>query len=85
MEDKIALVTGSSKGIGRDIALRLSGLCSGVAVHYMNNRKAAEKVVERIKEQKKLSACFPADLTKEKEAVSLIRIQIRMKNGRNKE
>jgi 3-oxoacyl-[acyl-carrier protein] reductase len=73
MDKRIALVTGSSKGIGRDIALRLADLCSGVAVHYMNNRKAAEKVVDRIKEQKKLSACFQADLTREKEAVSLVR------------
>ncbi len=73
MDKRIALVTGSSKGIGRDIAIRLAEVCSGVAVHYMNNRQAAEKVVDRIKEKGKHSESFQADLTKEKEAVSLIR------------
>ncbi|UCE20795.1 MAG: SDR family oxidoreductase [Candidatus Aminicenantes bacterium] len=73
MAKRIALVTGSSKGIGRDIAIRLAEVCSGVVVHYMNNRQAAEKVVNRIKEKGKLSESFRADLTKEKEAVSLIR------------
>ncbi len=73
MDERIALVTGSSKGIGRDIAIRLAEVCSGVAVHYMNNRKAAEKVADRITEKEKLSACFQADLTREKEAVSLVR------------
>ncbi|MGD8535028.1 MAG: SDR family oxidoreductase [Candidatus Aminicenantes bacterium] len=73
MDKRIALVTGSSKGIGRDIAIRLSEICSGVAVHYMNNTQAAEKVVDRIKEKGKLSESFRADLTKEKEAISLIR------------
>jgi len=73
MAKRIALVTGSSKGIGRDIAIRLAEVCSGVVVHYMNNRQAAEKVVGKIKEKGKLSESFRADLTKEKEAVSLVR------------
>jgi len=73
MDKRIALVTGSSKGIGRDIAIRLSDACSGVAVHYMNNKQAAGKVVDRIKEKGKLSESFQADLTREKEAVSLVR------------
>ena len=73
MDKRIALVTGSSKGIGRDIARRLAEVCSGVAVHYMNNTQAAEKVVDRIKEKGRRSESFRADLTKEKEAVSLIR------------
>jgi len=73
MDKRIALVTGSSKGIGRDIAIRLAEVCSSVVIHYMNNRQAAEKVVGKIKEKGKLSESFQADLTKEKEAVSLIR------------
>jgi 3-oxoacyl-[acyl-carrier protein] reductase len=73
MSKRVALVTGSSKGIGRDIALRLAEVCSGVVVHYMNNRRAAEKIVDKIMEKGKRSECFRADLTKEKEAVSLVR------------
>lgn len=73
MKGKIALVTGSSRGIGMDIALRLADVVSGVAVHYKNNRKAAEGVVRRIKQKGKRAASFRADLTREKEATALIK------------
>jgi 3-oxoacyl-[acyl-carrier protein] reductase len=72
MKDKIALVTGSSRGIGRDIALKLTDVASGVAVHYKNDKAAAEKVVKKIREKGKLAASFGADLTKEIEALALI-------------
>jgi 3-oxoacyl-[acyl-carrier protein] reductase len=73
MNEKIALVTGSSQGIGREIALRLAKVVSGVAVHYKNNRQAASEVVKEIKNNGKLSVSFQADLTKESEAITLIK------------
>lgn len=73
MKDKIALVTGSSRGIGRDVALRLADIASGVAVHYKNDRKKALEVVGRIKQKGKSSWAFRADLTKEKEASRLVK------------
>lgn len=72
MKDKIALVTGSSRGIGRDIALKLADVTDGVAVHYGSDRQAAEGVVKKIRKKGKICACFRADLTKEKKAVALI-------------
>jgi len=73
MKDKIALVTGSSRGIGRDVALRLADMASGVAVHYKNDRKKALEVVGRIKQKGKSGWAFRADLTKEKEASRLVK------------
>ncbi len=73
MKDKIALVTGSSRGIGQDIALNLADVSYGVAVHYKSNRKAAEEVARKIREKGKLGASFRADLTKEREATALVR------------
>ena len=73
LQDKIALVTGSSRGIGRNIALKLADVVTGVAVHYKRNRLAAEEVVREIKQKGKRSVCFSSDLTKEKEARALIR------------
>jgi len=70
--DQIALVTGSTRGIGRDIALNLADTASGVAVHFNKNSKAAEEVVAEIKKKGKKSKAFRADLTCEKEAVNLI-------------
>jgi 3-oxoacyl-[acyl-carrier protein] reductase len=43
-----------------------------VAVHYKNNRDAAEKVAKKIREKGKVVSCFRADLTKEKEALVLV-------------
>ena len=37
---KNALITGSSRGIGRGIALKLAGKGARVAVHYYRNREA---------------------------------------------
>ena len=37
------LVTGSSRGLGRGVALRLAAAGHNVAVHYANNRTAAEE------------------------------------------
>ena len=52
LKDKIALVTGSSRGIGRQIALEMAGAGADVAVHYYaidsNNRVMAEEVAHEI-------------------------------------
>jgi 3-oxoacyl-[acyl-carrier protein] reductase len=72
LEKKIALVTGSNRGMGRNIALRLSDHVAGVVIHYRRDRDAAMSVVEEIRAKGKLSVCIRADLTKEKEAQLLV-------------
>jgi 3-oxoacyl-[acyl-carrier protein] reductase len=46
--NKVAIVTGGSRGIGRGIAQRLGREGSTVVVHYSASRGAAEEVVEEI-------------------------------------
>ncbi len=72
MKDTVVLVTGSSRGIGGDIALKLAEKTKGVAVHYHSQRQKAESVVETIRIKGGQGAVFQADLTKEKEAGSLV-------------
>ena len=45
---KVALITGSSRGIGRGIALKLAEKGAKVAVHYYRNRAAAENTLQQI-------------------------------------
>ncbi|MFK0293710.1 SDR family oxidoreductase [Streptomyces sp. NPDC090442] len=49
LNGKTALVTGSSRGVGRGIALRLARDGALVAVHYGRNADAAGETVERIR------------------------------------
>ncbi|KAF5356568.1 hypothetical protein D9758_008210 [Tetrapyrgos nigripes] len=50
---KVAVVTGSSRGIGAAIALRLAEEGAAVVVNYINSSAAAEKIVSTIKAQGK--------------------------------
>src|SRR2546426_10781342 len=46
---KYALITGSSRGIGRGIALKLAERGARVAVHYYRNQEAARATLEKIR------------------------------------
>ena len=45
IEGKVALVTGSSRGIGREIARELASRGARVAVHYRADRRAAQETL----------------------------------------
>lgn len=79
--ERVALVTGSSRGIGREIALRLAEDVDDIAVHYKSRRQAAREVAERIRVRGKKSHIFAADLTSPGQASRLIR-RVEMKFGR---
>lgn len=69
---KIALVTGSSRGLGRATALALAQAGFGVAVHYGRNQAEAEKVAEEIRALNVPVQVFGADLTEPANAGALV-------------
>jgi enoyl-[acyl-carrier protein] reductase III len=48
-ENKVALVSGSGRGIGATIALHFASLGADVVVNYFRNRQPAEETAERIR------------------------------------
>lgn len=49
LKDKVALVTGGTRGIGRAIALKLAGEGVQLVLNYLRNRQAAEATAAEIK------------------------------------
>ena len=70
--DKVGVVTGSSRGIGRVIALRLASEGASVVVNYRGNEAAANEVVSEIKSGGGEAIAIQADVSQVGEAQTLL-------------
>lgn len=70
---KVALVTGSSSGIGAAIANELASGRAQVAIHYRGNAAGAEAVAHAIREAGGACALYQADISNTEEAAELVK------------
>ena len=62
-KEKIALVTGGGRGIGRETALELARKGCSVAVNYSRSEKAARETVAEIESIGRRAFAFKADVS----------------------
>ena len=63
-EGKIALVTGSGRGIGRAIALHLAQQGADLVINFMRNQKPAEEVASQVREMGRRAVVVQANVAK---------------------
>lgn len=73
ISEKVALVTGSSSGIGAAIATEFAAQGAHVAIHYRGNEAGAQSVAESIRDQGGTCDIFQADVSDTEQAAALVK------------
>jgi 3-oxoacyl-[acyl-carrier protein] reductase len=63
LENNVALVTGSSRGIGKIIALRLAEAGASLVINYKSDSSAADEVLQLIKKMKRQAISVQCDVS----------------------
>lgn len=71
LKNKIVLVTGSAKNLGRAIAVDLAKQGARVIIHYYHSKKEAEETLTEVKKYSD-GIVVPADVTNQKEVDTMI-------------
>jgi len=73
LRDRVVLVTGSSRGIGAEVAARAAADGAVVAVHHRASPDGARRTLDRVREVGGDGDVFAADLTDGDQAEALVR------------
>lgn len=76
LENKVAVVTGGSRGIGAAVAIELASRGAAVVVNYNSSPDAANDVVKKIEDAGGKAAAFQADVSDFKLAEGLIKFAV---------
>ena len=72
LKDKVALVTGSSRGVGRAVALAYGKAGADIVVNYTSNEKAANEAVETIQSMGSQAIAVKGDVALKSDAENLV-------------
>jgi NAD(P)-dependent dehydrogenase (short-subunit alcohol dehydrogenase family) len=72
LEGKVAIVTGSSQGIGRGIALKLAEEGADVGVNYQKSTNLAEAVADKIRSSGGRALTIQADVSQKKDVDRMV-------------
>ena len=74
--DRVAIITGSSRGLGKNIALAFSKRGAKVIVNYVKNKNLAQKVVASIRSSEGVAMALKSDVTDLNEVNDMIQMTI---------
>ncbi|HXY01041.1 MAG TPA: SDR family NAD(P)-dependent oxidoreductase, partial [Candidatus Limnocylindrales bacterium] len=72
LQNRVALVTGASRGIGRAIAIALAEAGANIAVNYREKKVSAEEVREEINKLGRSAIALQADVSLATEVERLV-------------
>ena len=72
LSDRVAIVTGSGRGIGRAIALKLAEVGATVVVNDIGDATSVEGVAEEIKAMNKQSLAIIANISSSEDVARLV-------------
>ncbi len=73
LSGKVALVTGGSRGIGRETVLALSRAGAAVAINYQHNQQAAQEVLDQVFSENGTGMIIQADVSQSQESNKMIK------------
>ena len=71
LKNKVAVVTGASKGIGASIAKHFAAEGAKVVVNYASSKEGADRVVKEITDNGGIAIAVQADVSKEADVTRL--------------
>jgi len=77
LNEKVVLITGSAKRLGRALALSLAKDGASVAIHYHSSEKEAKSLLSTLGTTPSKAALFRADLTEVKQIEAMVQKVIR--------
>src|SRR5690606_5710115 len=81
LDERVAIVTGASRGIGREVALLLARRGATVVVNYNQNAGAAEDVVKAIESGNGRAMAVQADVSDLEQAQRLVKAAVEAYGG----
>ena len=72
LQDRTALVTGASRGIGRACALRLAEAGADVIINYVTSQAAAKEIAEQVQSLGRRAAVVKADVSEPEDVKAML-------------